>query len=131
MPRSGKWYGLLNSTKAASDGTISRTVTIPNTSTAMLRFYMLISTSTRVGKHGHADRHRPGTVDIRIDGTLIPFGDGHWDQTFANNTYQRWDVPVDAWAGQTVTLVDHRTPGRPRPTGYFQVLLDDFSLTPR
>ncbi len=130
LPRTGTWFGLLNYAGATSNGTISRTIKVPNTATAKLRFNMLLSIAYDPSI-GFTDGS--GTVDVKVNGQVIPNNAGHFDQGYANNTYIRWDIPVNKWKGKTVTLsiTGHEDAPFFSGYGYFQVLLDDFTLTPR
>jgi Zn-dependent metalloprotease len=121
LPRTGSWYGLLNYTGHVSNGTFTKQIHVPDSPTAMLRFYMLLSV------YGSS-----GTVDVKINGTPIANGAGHFDESYADNTYIRWDIPVNPYRGRTVRLSIVGHEDAPYLSGgYFQGLLDDFTLTPR
>jgi len=95
-------------------------VTVPNTATAHLRFDLLVYTEG--GLFTEFD-----TFDVLVNGTKV--GEtGHWDNRYANNTYIRWDVPMNRWAGDTVTLGFRGVEDFSAPS---QFLLDDLTLTPR
>lgn len=115
LPHAGTHYAMINALGSNNTGTISRTITVPNSATAMLRVWMLISS----GQFGD------GTVTATFNGNTV----ATWDGSYANNTYQRWDVPLAAYAGQTGTLVISSTESVFVSGDYFQVLLDDFTLT--
>lgn len=116
LPRTGRFYGNFSVGSRSGRGSFAHTITVPDTPTATLRFYLLMRAGGR------------GTVDVLVNGNLIPDHAGHFDQRYANNTYQRWDVPVSQWAGRTLPMSIRIATSR---GGYFQVLLDDFTLTPR
>ena len=132
LPRSGKWYATTNGLGAASNGTISQAgVTVPNTATATLRVYLLISVAASADA---TVQDTTGTIDITFDPDPPggPVNVGHWDETSANNTYDRYDLAMDAFAGQTGTLTITGHEDAPhQPGGYFQAMYDDFTLTPR
>ena len=67
------------------------------------------------------------TFDVIVNGTKIGEA-GHWSNLQANNTYVRWDVPMGAYAGKTVTL---QLKSVEDVSGLSQFLVDDVSLTPR
>ena len=98
LPRSGKWYATTNGLGAASNGTISQAgVTVPNRPTATLRVYLLISVAASADA---TVQDTSGTIDITFDpgppgGSAVNVG--HWDETSANNTYDRYDLAMDAF----------------------------------
>jgi Zn-dependent metalloprotease len=133
LPRSGQWYATTNGLGAASNGTISQaSVTIPNTVTATLRLYLLISVAA---SSDGSVTDTTGTVDVTFDqdppgGGAVNIG--HWDETYANNTYVRYNLDVSALAGQTGTLTITGHEDNPHLSGgYFQAIYDDFTLTPQ
>ena len=69
---------------------------------------------------------RRGTVDVMINGRVIPRGAGHFDSSSGSHQYYRWDVPVSKWRGERVrmSVVGHERLG-------LRTLLDDFTLRPR
>ena len=73
IPHTGKWYGLLNFFGQESDGTFKKQVKIPNSPTAMLRFYMLISVAA---SQDGSVTSSTGTVDVKINGRRSPTGPG-------------------------------------------------------
>jgi hypothetical protein len=120
FPRSGKSWANFNALGDTNTSTMSRTVTVPSTATATLRFSMLVWSEDN--PFIEAD-----TFDVLVNGT--PLGDvAHWSNLSADNTYIRWDVPMGAYAGQTVDL---QFVGQEDYSGATQFLVDDVSLTPR
>jgi zinc metalloprotease ZmpA len=132
LPRSGKWYATTNGLGSASNGTVSQVgVTIPNTATATLRVYLLISVAA---SSDASVQDTTGTVDITFDPDPAggPVNIGHWDETSANNTYVRYDLEMAAFQNQTGTLTITGHEDNPHLAGgYFQAIYDDFTLTPR
>jgi Zn-dependent metalloprotease len=132
LPRSGNWYATTNSLGSASNGTISHAnVTVPDTAAPMLRVYLLLSVAASADG---SVTDTTGTVDITFDdvGANPPVNVAHWDQTYANNTYLRWDVSMQSLAGQTGTLTIIGHEDNPHlDGGYFQAMYDDLTLTPR
>jgi hypothetical protein len=134
LPRSGKWYATTGGLGAANNGTISQAgVTVPNTATAMLRAYLLISVASTADG---TTQDTTGTIDITFDpdGANPPVNVGHWDQTYANNTYIRYDLEMGALGlnGVTGTLTISAHEDNPNfQGGYFLGIYDDFTLTPR
>ena len=120
FPRSGTTWANFNALGTTNTSTLSRTVTVPNTATAELRFYMLVWTEDNPFEEYD-------TFDVLVNGT--PLGDvAHWSNLSADNTYVRWDVPMGAYAGQTVDL---QFVGQEDSGLATQFLLDDVTLTPR
>jgi Zn-dependent metalloprotease len=132
LPRSGKWYATTNGFGAASNGTVSQAgVTVPDSPTAKLRVYLLISVAASADA---SVQDTTGTVDITFDpdGGNPPVTVGHWDQTYANNTYVRYDLDMSAFQNITGTLTITGHEDNPHlDGGYFQAMYDDFTLTPR
>jgi Zn-dependent metalloprotease len=125
IPRTGNRNGLLNSFGQESDGTLSHQITVPDTDTATLRFYMFIDiASSATGSVTSGT----GTVDVYFNGNLL----AHFDETYANRTYQRWDIPLTGLAGELgeLSIVGHED-NPSQNGGYFAVWLDDFTLTER
>ena len=120
FPHSGQRWADFNGRGTTNTSTLSRQVTVPNTATAHLRFDLLVYTED--GLFTEFD-----TFDVLVNGTKV--GEtGHWDNRYANNTYIRWDVPMNRWAGDTVTLGFRGVEDFSAPS---QFLLDDLTLTPR
>ena len=120
FPRSGSSWANFNGFGSTNTSTMSRTVTVPNTATATLRFYMLVySEDDPTSEYD--------TFDVLVNGT--PLGaSAHWSNMSADNTYIRWDVPMGAYAGQTVNL---QFVGQEDSGLVTQFLVDDVTLTPR
>jgi hypothetical protein len=120
LPAHGTWFANFNSKGSSNTATLTRSVTVPNTGTATLRFYLLVWSEEQ--PYSEYD-----TFDVLVNGTKV--GDlGHWSNRSADNTYIRWDVPMSAYAGQTVSL---QFKGVEDSSSATQFLLDDVSLTPR
>jgi Zn-dependent metalloprotease len=120
FPQSGAWWAVLNGLGVANTSTVTRSVTVPSTATAALRFSLLVTTA-----EPYVNEH--DTFDVLVNGT--PVGPaGHGSNLSADDTYLRWDVPMGAYAGQTVTLRFRGVENRDAATWF---LLDSVSLTPR
>ncbi len=117
---SGSWWANFAMQGTTSNGLMTRSVTVPNTATAHLRFDMLVYTEDSIFSEFD-------TFDVLVNGTKIG-PSGHWSNLDANNTYIRWDVPMSRWAGQTVTLGFR---AKEDFSGLSQFLVDDVTLTPR
>jgi hypothetical protein len=120
FPAHGAYFASFNGYGSSNTSTLSRTVTVPASSTATLRFYLLVYSE-------ESPSTEYDTFDVLVNGTPIGAA-GHWSNRSADNTYLRWDVPMAKYAGQTVTL---QFKGVEDSGGVTQFLLDDVSLTPR
>ena len=70
-----------------------------------------------------------GSVTVLIDGK----GSRSGTQAYANNTYQRWDIPVGKWRGQkgvTMTIKGHESQPAYHRHRLLRLLFDDFTVTP-
>jgi hypothetical protein len=120
FPHSGSKWANFNNVGTSNTSTVTRSVTVPSSATATLRFDMLVYSED-------ASFSEFDTFDVLVNGVAIGAA-GHWSNQQANNTYVRWDVPMGAYAGQTVTL---RFQGVEDASGLSQFLVDDVTLTPR
>lgn len=135
LPRSGDWYGTINGQGVVSNGTITRQVDIPNDPTPMLRFYLLLSVAS---SDDASVTDSSGTVTVSLDpdgaGGVAATTIGTFDESHANNTYVRWDLPIPgSFAGDngvTLTINGHENAPAFPGQGYFQSMFDDFTITP-
>jgi Zn-dependent metalloprotease len=123
VPRSGHWYAVMNGVGATSNASIVHLINVPDTPTATLRFYMLLSryvdpnTGTVIGS---------GSVTVLLNGTKV----AHFTQAYANNSYIRWDIDAHKFRGKKgvkMLIKCHENAS----AGYFGALFDDFTVTPR
>lgn len=118
-----------------SNGTITRQVDIPNDPTPMLRFYLLLSVAS---SDDASVTDSSGTVTVSLDpdgaGGVAATTIGTFDESHANNTYVRWDLPIPgSFAGDngvTLTINGHENAPAFPGQGYFQSMFDDFTITP-
>ena len=97
FPHSGTRWAVFNGFGDANNvATASRTVTVPNTATATLRFHLFIISN-------ESNTTAFDTFDVLVNGTPVGAA-GHFDNRSQNNTYIRYDVPMAACANQSVTL---------------------------
>lgn len=120
VPAHGSWYANFNGRGVSNTSTLTRTVTVPDSATATLRFSLLVYSED-------SPYVENDTFDVLVDGAPVGAA-GHWSNRSADDTYSRWAVPMDAYAGQSVTL---RLKGVENGTRLTQFLVDDVSLTPR
>jgi Zn-dependent metalloprotease len=121
FPHSGTTWASFGNKGVTNTSTVTRTVTVPSTPTATLRFDLLVHTEEQ-SFFGEYD-----TFDVLVNGTKVGAA-GHWSNLHGNDTYLRWAVPMGAYAGRTVTL---RFQGVEDQGWLTKFLLDDVALTPR
>lgn len=125
QPHAGAWYASAGFAGHASRGSLATEVAIPDTLTARLSFYLAIGASTH--RHGGTSMvDGAGSVVVSFNGARV----ARFDQTEANDTYQRWTFPMADFAGDTGILrVMVRERAGSRPKSFFGALVDDVAVT--
>jgi len=124
FPHTGAWWADFNGRGGPTTGppnvnvsTLTRTVTVPNSASAVLRFHILINTAEDIF-------FQYDSFETQVNGTTIMT----LDNRYANNTYRQYYVDMSDYAGQTVQL---RFVGTEDEYLATQFLVDDLTLTPQ
>lgn len=118
-PRSGSRYAYLNGWEESATDTLSQTITVPNSSTTKLRFWVLINTDESGGVW---DTLKVQVVSGSGTSTLATYSNAD-----ANNTYTRKTLDLSPWAGQSVAL---KFLGEEDILTQTSFLIDDVAVTP-
>lgn len=119
FPRSGSWYAWLNGFGFATTHTLSQVITVPNSPTAKLRFWVLINTSEGGGVFD--------TLAVQVVSGVTTTTLDTYTNADANNTYTRKTLDLSTWAGSSVTL---KFLGDEDSSAQTSFLLDDVAATP-